>query len=146
GCLRRRSPGHPPGLLLWNSILAGDDLLALFAQALDAERDDIAGLQIFRLRLHAEPDARRRAGDDDVARQQHKELRQIPDDVIAVEDHRAGVTALAFLAVDVEPHIEIVDVLDLVLGDEPRADRAEGSAAFALAPLAAAALDLEAAL
>ena len=41
---------------------------------------------------------------------------------------------------------EVLRVLDLVLGDEPRADRAEGLAALALVPLAAAALDLEDAL
>src|SRR6185437_8083379 len=128
------------------SLLRRDHLLPLLAEALDAEGDDVADLQEFRRRLHAERDARRRAGDDDVARLEHHELRHVPDDVLAIEDHRPGVTALALLAVDVEPHVEVLNVLDLVFGDEPRADRAERLAALALHPLAAGALDLEIAL
>ena len=41
---------------------------------------------------------------------------------------------------------EVLRILDFVLGDEPWPDRAEGLAALALVPLAAAALDLEYAL
>ena len=51
------------------------------------------------------------------------------------EDHRPRVAGLPALAVDVEPHVEVLQVLDLVGGDEPRADRAERVAALALAPL-----------
>src|SRR5256886_6085328 len=120
-------------------------LLALLAQPVDSERDHIAGLEEFRLGLHAEPDARRRAGGDDVARLQHEELRAVPDEVPAVEDHGFGVAALAFLAVDVEPHVEALRVLDLVLGDQPGADGSERFGAFALDPLPGA-LDLEHAL
>ena len=36
---------------------------------IDAERDDVARLQVHRRRLHAEPDAGGRAGADDVAGQ-----------------------------------------------------------------------------
>ena len=63
----------------------------------------------------------------------------------AIEDHGRGVAALALLAVDVEPHVELLRVLDLVLGDEPGAERAEGLAALALGPLPGA-LDLKDAL
>src|SRR5690348_18239306 len=115
-----------------------DDLLALLAKSLDAERDDVAGLEPDRIGFHAERDAGRRAGGDDVARLHHEELRAVPDDVLDAEDHRLGVAALALLAVHVEPHVELLHVLDLVLGDEPRSDRAEGLAALALGPLAAA--------
>src|SRR4029077_11410447 len=72
-------------------------------------------------------------------------LRAAPHDMAAVEDHGRGVAALAFLAVDVEPHGELLRVLDLVLVDEPRAERAESLAALALGPLPGA-LDLEHAL
>src|SRR4051812_19318784 len=123
------------------SHLEPHHLLPLLAQSLDAERDDVAGLEECR-RFHAEPDARRRAGDDHVARLHHEELRAVPDDVRDIEDHRPGVAALALLAVHVEPHVKRLDVLDLVLGDEPGPERAEGLAALALGPLAAA-LDLE---
>src|SRR5262249_44473711 len=120
-------------------------LLALLAQAVDPQRHHVAGLEIFRLRLHAERYARRRAGDDDVARLQHEVLRAIPDQVAAIEDHGLGIAALALLAVDVEPHVEVLRIFQLVLGDEPRAERAERLAALALDPLPGA-LDLEHAL
>src|SRR5579862_2833399 len=120
------------------SLLPLHHLLLLLTQPIDAERDHVAGFQKFRLRLHAEADAWRRAGDDDVARLHDEILRAAPDDVAAVEDHGRGVAALALLAVDVEPHGELLRVLDLVLGDEPRAERAEGLAALAFGPLAGA--------
>src|SRR5216110_1356095 len=56
------------------------DLLLLLAKSLDAERDDVAGFEPHRVRLHAERDTRRRAGGDDVARLHHEELRAVPDD------------------------------------------------------------------
>src|SRR5215468_6431664 len=120
-------------------------LLALLAQPVDPERDHVAGLEKFRLRLHAEPDPRRRAGDDDIARLEHEELRAVPDEVPAIEDHRLGVAALALLAVDVEPHVEALRILDLVLGDQPGAERPECLAALALDPLSGP-FDLEHAL
>src|SRR5689334_3099077 len=87
------------------SILPRHDLLALLAEALDAERHHVADLEKDRVWLHAEPDAGRRAGDDDVARVHDEELRAVPDDVLAIEDHRFGIAALTLLAVDVEPHV-----------------------------------------
>src|SRR5262245_62972235 len=93
--------------------------LALLAEPVDPERDHVAGPEEFRLRLHAEPDPRRRAGDDDVARLEHEELRAVPHEVPAIEDHGLGVAALALLAVDVEPHVETLPILDLILGDQP---------------------------
>ena len=52
---------------------------------------------------------------------------------------------LLALAVDVEPHLQLLQVGDLVLGDEPGAERAERVVRLALGPLAEA-LDLEIAL
>src|SRR4029077_2166741 len=146
----RGPPGPDPAMTAFAvsaqpwSLFPLHHLLLLLAEPVDAERHHVAGLQE-RRRLHAEAYARRRAGDDDVARLHDEILRAAPHDVAAVEDHGRGVAALAFLAVDVEPHGELLRVLDLVLGDEPRAERAEGLAALALGPLAGA-LDLEHAL
>src|ERR1700761_5235066 len=108
------------------------DLLPLLAQAVDAERDDVAGLEEFRLGLHAQPNARRSSSYNDVTGLHDEILRARPDDVPAVEDHGLGVAALAFFSVDVEPHFEVLRILDLVLGDEPRSHRDEGLAALAL--------------
>src|SRR5262249_29928446 len=113
-------------------------LLPLLAQPVDPERDHVAGLEVFRLRLHAERNARRHAGGDDVARRRQEELLAVPDEMLAVENHGSGIAALALLAVDVEPHVEALRVLDLILGDEPGAEGAEALAAFALDPLAGA--------
>ena len=49
-----------------------------------------------------------------------------------------GGAVLAALAVDFEPEFQVLRVGDFVLGDEPGAERAEGVAAFAFGPLAAA--------
>src|ERR1700693_789769 len=137
-----------PGLCFSSGglVFPRHDLLLLLAELVDAEGDDVAGLEEYRCRLHAEANARRRAGDDDVARLHDEELRAVPHQIFAAEDHGLGVAALALLAIDVEPHVEVLRVLDLVLGDEPRADGPEGLAALALVPLAAGALDLEVAL
>src|SRR6478735_6382172 len=113
------------------------DLLLLLAQSVDAETHHVAGFQKFRLRLKARANTGRRAGDDDVARLQHEELRAVPDEVRNAEYHGAGRALLPALAVDREPHVEPLRVPDLVLGDEPGAERAERLAALPLGPLAA---------
>ena len=92
------------------------------------------GLQPLR-RLHAERDARRRAGRDDVAGQQRHVARHVGDELRDAEDHRLRVAGLPALPVDVEPHPEVLRILDLVGGDEPRPERPERVAALALAPL-----------
>src|SRR5439155_7976570 len=146
----RRSPrGSPPGPERTLDPRPGlatlavcDDGLPLLAKTGDSERHDVAGLEIFGLGLHAHPDPRRRAGGDDVARQQRHVFRHVGNEVRDAENHRARVAALALLAVDVEPHVEILRVLDLLARDQPRTDRTERVAALALAPLRGAALHL----
>src|SRR5262249_10409046 len=73
------------------------------------------------------------------------ELRAVPDEVRDAEHHGLGVALLPRLAIDGQPHVEVLRILDLVLGDEPRSERTEGLAALALHPLTGA-LDLEHAL
>ena len=93
----------------------------------------------------AHADARRRAGRDDVARQQRHELADVADQMRDAEHHRARVAALHALAVDVEPHVERLRIGHFVARHQIRPDRAEGVAALAVVPLAAA-LELEVAL
>src|SRR4051794_19216694 len=59
---------HGPAMTS-HCTLCGDDFLALLAKALDAERDHVADIEESR-RLHAGADPGRRAGGDDIARQQ----------------------------------------------------------------------------
>jgi hypothetical protein len=108
-------------------------LLPLHPQPRDPQLHHVADLQIDRHRLHAEADARRRAGGDHVARLQHEKLRAIPDQIRHIEHHGGGRAALALLAVDVGVHGELLRVLDLVLGDQPRPQRPETLGALALA-------------
>src|SRR5262249_34406256 len=70
-------PGHDD-VVVASGALRRDDLLALLAEALDAERDDIADIEELR-RLHAGADAGRGACRDDVAGQQGEELRDVGD-------------------------------------------------------------------
>src|SRR5260221_3999055 len=102
-----------------------DDLLLLRAEAVDAELDDVADVEELRLGLHAQRHPRRRAGDDDVAGLHDEILRAPPDDIGDAEDHRLGVALLAKLAVDLEPDVEVVRILEFVLGDDPAGDQAE---------------------
>src|SRR5579871_2059801 len=102
-----------------------NDLLALLAEAFDAERHDVADIEILR-RLHAGADARRRAGGEHVAGQERHELRDIGDAFGNREDHGRGRAGLLALAVDVEPHRQALRVRDFVPGDEPGPERAEG--------------------
>src|SRR5579859_1646952 len=138
------SPGHDELLYRCRLNSRRDDLLALLAEAVDAERDDVADIEEG-WRLHAKPHAGRRAGGDDVAGQERHELRDIRDALRHREDHGRRVAGLAALAVDVEPHSELLHVGDFVPGHEPRAERAEGVVRLAFGPLAAALL-LEVAL
>ena len=96
-------------------------------------------------RLHAGADAGRGAGGDDVAGQQRHELRDVGNALRHREDHGRGRPGLAALAVDVEPHRQLLHVGDFVLGDEPRAERPKGVVRLALGPLPQP-LDLEIAL
>src|SRR5215475_4300830 len=119
---------------LW---LPGDAALLLLAQASDAEPHLVAGLEVAR-RLLAHADPGRRAGGDDVAGQQRHEMADVAHQVVDREDHRAGIAVLHALAVDVEPHVEGLRILDLVARHQPWPERGEAVAALALVPGAAA--------
>src|SRR5579862_6191692 len=86
----------------------------------------------------AHANAGRRAGDDDVARLQHHEMREIRDELADVEDHRLRIARLHALAIDVEPEVQALHIGDFLAGDEPRTERTESRGAFAFHPLAAA--------
>ena len=116
----------------------------IFIIPFDAERDDVADVEILR-RLHAGADAGRRARGDDVAGHQRHELRDVGNALRHREDHGRGRSGLAALAVDVEPHRQLLHVRDFILGDKPGADWSKGVVRFALGPLTEP-LDLEIAL
>ena len=69
--------------------LRRDDFLTLRAETVNAEGDDIAGVEEF-LRLHAHADAGWCAGGDDVAGMQRHQSGNIGNDFRNVEDHGRG--------------------------------------------------------
>src|SRR5262249_61027175 len=85
--------------------LEGDDVLPLLAESGDAERHDVARLEIDRLGFHPQPHARRRARRDDIAWKQRHVLRDVRHEIGHAEDHGARVAALALLTVHVEPEV-----------------------------------------
>src|SRR5712692_2846318 len=92
----------------------GDDFLALLPESLDGELHHVAGLEEHRCGLDAEADAWRRAGGDDVARQERHVVADVRDDLRDAEHHGARVAGLHALAVDLERHAECLRVADLV--------------------------------
>src|SRR5450432_2967659 len=95
----RRRANTAPCILL-TTFLVSDDLLLLLAQALHAERHDVACLEVLRFRLHPHGDARGRAGRDNVARQQRHILGNVRDEFGDAENHRLGIAGLSKYAVD----------------------------------------------
>src|SRR5437868_6829563 len=75
------------------------DRVAQHAEALDLDLHDVAVFQEHR-RLAREADTRRRAREDQIARLQGDDLREISEDVAHVEDHLLGVTILHGLAIE----------------------------------------------
>src|SRR5215217_4550496 len=121
-----------------------DHVLALLAEVLDPEAHHVARLEEA-LRLHAHAHPGRSARGDHVSRLEDHEMGDVRNELGAAEDHRLGGARLHSLAVDVEPHGEVLHVGNLVFRDEPGPERTEGWTAFALRP-GAAALELKLAL
>ena len=84
------------------------------------------------------PTPRWGAGGDDVAGVEREELAQVAHELLHREDHRPRRAVLHPLAVDFEPEFQVLRIGDFVFGDEPGAEWAEGVAAFAFVPEAAA--------
>src|SRR6476661_4082471 len=97
---------------IWRS--RRDDFLPLLAETFDAEGDHVAGVEEFR-RLHARADTGRRARGDDVTRQQREKLRDVRNALRHGEDHRRCRPGLTALAVDIEPHRQLLHIRYLVL-------------------------------
>src|SRR5271165_2638490 len=142
GCRSGYSPGRRvanarrPGSVSSSLILA-DEPLALLAQAFDSQAHRLPRLEEDR-RLLAHAHARRRAGRDHVAREQPDEVADVGHQLAHAEDHRPCAAVLHALAVDVAEHRQGLRIGHRVLRHHPRTDRAEGRAALALVPGAAA--------
>ena len=112
-------------------------LVALFAQTFDPERQILTWLQEF-LRFSAGSDTGRRAGGDDVARHQGEPFGHKGHHMPDIENHGSGRAFLHAFLVDIEPHVEVLDIRNIVRRDKPRPERRKATVAFALGPLSGA--------
>src|SRR3546814_15032120 len=109
----------------WSSDVCSSDLG-------DAKVHLIARLEEDHRRLLPLADARRGAGDQQIARMERDEAADIGDAFRDRENHRRGVAGLHPLAVDVEEHVKSLAVNDLVGSHQPGPGRDEGVAGFSL--------------
>src|SRR5215218_7495822 len=121
----------------------GDVELALAAESVDLELDDVAGGEIGE--AARERDTLGGPGEHEITRLEGEHLAELPDDRVDAEDEVARTRVLSRLAVHEAPQTCVVGV-DLVARDEPRARRAEARGALALAPLSAGRRELPVAL
>ena len=106
-------------------VLPRDDRVAQHADALDLRLHHVAGPQVERRSVLAEPgNAGHRPGRDDVAGRV-AERRVVGQDLRDRHGHPPGVRLLARLAVDAQLHRQVVQVGDLVGRHDPRPERAE---------------------
>src|SRR4051794_11953626 len=117
------------------------DLMLDRPQVLDLDLHAIAGGEELR-RGEREADARRRAGEDQVAGLEGDRLLQEADEVGDAEDQVRRARVLAQLAVDPRAQLEVLDIGDLVGGRHPGPPRAEGVGALGPRPLRLAALQV----
>ena len=118
----------------------GDDRVRERADAVDLDRDLVAGLQQ-PLRVAEDADAGRRPGEDQVARLEGRRLRRVADDLVDPEDQVRRRRVLHDVAVQDRADPERVRIAD-VGGRDERADRAERVRRLAARPLAVAELEV----
>jgi hypothetical protein len=111
--------------------------LPLAAKPLDPQLHDVAGLQPNE-RPEAHADARWRASVYQISRFQHKELAQVMDEEMRAEDHCLRGAGLPANAVNVQPHGQGEDVIDLVGRDQPGTGGIEGLGRLTFRPWPAA--------
>src|SRR5256886_6071212 len=118
------APVMPAALPASRPSAVGTQALPRGAEPVDAELDLISGHEVAR-RAVAQSYAGRRAGGDDVAREERHELADVADECRHVEEELARRAALFGLAVHLEPDREIVHVANLVRSGEAGAQRRE---------------------
>src|SRR5699024_3820050 len=116
---------------------------ALTAQGLDLHFHHVPGLQVREPAGQRPP--LRGIGADHTAGVHCHVLAQVPHDVVHAEDHVRGTGVLPRLAADPAAQVEVLRV-DLIGGDQMRADRGKPGCPLALGPLAAGDRELEVAL
>ena len=122
-------------------LFFGNHGIAERAQVIDLDLDDIARLEPDR-RLARHADARGRAGEDQVARLQGENSREISDQLVDLEDELAGARVLHGLAIQPQADAEVVGVGNLVGRDQLGTDRREGVERLAGHPLLARLVEL----
>ena len=106
-----------------------DDFLGGRAELVDAKLDQVPFLQIG-FRIHAHAHARRGPRRNDAARKQGHELTDVTQQERNLEVKVGRVARLSGFPVDLEPHVQVVRVFDLVRSREKGTERSKGIATF----------------
>src|ERR1700722_646757 len=112
--------------------------LSLLTELFYSEMPFIAGGEEKRIWLVTHADARRRAGDQQVAGIQRHKPTNIGYQLPHCEYHSPRIAGLHAPTVEVQEHLEILRIADFIRGYEPRSDRPKCVATLALVPLSAA--------
>src|SRR5690606_20405388 len=123
-----------PGTLAWRRALASLYRVGQATDVADLHLDDVAGLQEQR-RVALEPHATRGAGDDDVARLQRREARDVVDQARDAEDKLGRAGLLHHLAIEPGGQRQFLAVGDLAARDHPRPECAGPVEVLAGCPL-----------
>jgi hypothetical protein len=75
---------------------------------------------------------------DDVARFEHHELTDVPNEVLDAEHHIGGIAVLSFYAIDREPQSDVLRIRDFVGRKQPGTTRIERCTALPFVPRASA--------
>src|SRR6516164_3197305 len=111
--------------------------LALLTQSLNAEADHLILFQVNR-RLLAHSHTRRRTGGNDVAGIQSHELRNVMNKIAETENHSPTGSVLVAVPINLQPHLQILRIRNLITSDQPGTDRTKRVRRFSFDPLTAA--------
>src|ERR1700722_1419440 len=111
--------------------------LSLLTELFYSEMHFIAGGEENRIWLVTHADARRRAGDQQVAGIQRHKPTHISNQLPHSENHSLRIAGLHASTVEVQEHLEILRITDFIRGNEPGSNRSKCVATLALVPLSA---------
>ena len=123
-------------------LISGHHSLFLDAHIFNINRHYVTGFKIY-LWIYSETNARWGAGRYYITRLTAHELTNVTDQIIGFKDHCPGIAILITLTVNLQPHIKIIYVFNLIFCYQPWADWSEGVTTFSLVPLTTANFHLE---
>src|SRR5579871_1219638 len=131
---RREMAAYDPSFLAKRFLTPRHYFLLLLPKPIDSQPHHISRPQIHR-RLLSEPDSRRRARRNNVARLQTHEPAQITHQMRHAENHRLRRSVLITLSIHFQPQMQILRIRNFVVRHEPRPNRPKRVGTLSLHPL-----------